>query len=284
MSEQQDPELDALVEALRGDIPSARDRDRVRRKLIAAGVAVSAGSALSGAAVASASATTASVGSTGAAGAGLSGASLGASVGAKLAGLSLSAKISVGVVALASASALSVYDAGERSSSGARKPVTEAVVVAAAPRAPSAHERVAMAPAAPAAEEPSSIEPSAIAAPTPAPPLAPPAAVAAPARLRGEARRAGVGTAQSAPAEPVLEAPLAAPTPEAPATAPLPSALRAEAELLERALAALHAGELESARRALSAHAERFPQGALRRERERANQQLTLLVATRTDR
>jgi len=197
---------------------------------------------------------------------------VGASVGAKLAGLSLSAKISAGVMVLASASALSVYDAGERSSSAARKPVTEAVVAAAPALAPAAH----------AAEEPASIEPSVIVAPAPAPI----AAVAAPARLRSEAPRVRVGTARSTPpaAEPVLEEPVVAPTPEGLASAPLPSALRAEAELLERALSALHAGELESARRALNAHAERFPQGALRRERERAHQQLNLLAATRTDR
>jgi hypothetical protein len=274
MSAQQDPDLDGLIEALRGDVPSERDRDRMRRKLIAAGIAVSAGSALSGAVVAKASAATASAGtSVGVAGASVAGAGVaGASVVAKLAGLSLSAKISAGALVLASASALSVYDAGERSSrSSAREPVTEAV--AAAP---------ALEPAAHVPEEPAAIEPSVVVTPAPAPI----AAVAAPARLRSQARRARPDTAQRAPlaAIPVHEEPLAAPTPRAPASAPLASALRAEAELLERALSALHAGELESARRALSAHAERFPQGALRRERERAHQQLTLLVATRTDR
>jgi hypothetical protein len=271
MSAQQDPELDALVDALRGDIPSERDRDRVRSKLIAAGVAVSVGSALSGAVVAKASAATASAGSSTAA-AGTGAGVVGASVAAKLAGLSLSAKISAGALVLASASALSVYDAGERSSrSSMRKPVTEAVVAAAPVLAPVAH----------AAEEPAVIEPSVIVAPAPAPI----AAVAAPAKLRSHSPRARIGTVRSAPpaVDPVQD-PLAAPTPEAPASASLPSALRAEAELLERALSALHAGELESARRALSAHAERFPQGALRRERERAHQQLNLLAAARTDR
>jgi hypothetical protein len=197
---------------------------------------------------------------------------MGASVSAKLAGLSLAAKVSAGVVVLASASALSVYDAGERSSrSSAGRHVAEAVV-AAAPL---------LAPAARAAKEPAPVEPSVIVAPAPAPIVA----VAAPARLRPEAPRARARTTPSAPptAEPVLDEPVA-PTPRAPASAPLPSALRAEAELLERALSALHAGELESARQALSAHAERFPHGALRRERERADQQLTLLAATRTDR
>jgi TolA-binding protein len=270
MSEQHDPELDALVDALRGDVPSERDRDRVRRKLIAAGVAVSAGSALSGAVVAKASAASASVGSTGATGAGAG--VVGAGLGAKLAALSLSAKISAGVVVLASASALSVYDAGERSSrSSARQPVTQAVVAAAPALAPTAH----------AAEEPAAIEPSVIVASAPAPI----AAVAAPARLRAEAPRARVATTRSAPpaVDPVPDE-LTVPTPQAPESAPLPSALRAEAELLERALSALHAGELQAARQALRAHAERFPQGALRRERERAHQQLTLLAATRTDR
>jgi hypothetical protein len=63
----------------------------------------------------------------------------------------------------------------------------------------------------------------------------------------------------------------------------LPSALRAEAELLERALSALHAGELKAARHALSQHAERFPRGALRPERERAEQHLTSLVDTQNE-
>jgi len=53
-----------------------------------------------------------------------------------------------------------------------------------------------------------------------------------------------------------------------------PSSLRAETELIERSLAALEAGEFEAARTALAAHAERFPHGLLKRERERTQRRL----------
>jgi hypothetical protein len=56
------------------------------------------------------------------------------------------------------------------------------------------------------------------------------------------------------------------------AAAPLlrrPSALRFESELIERALTALRARHHASARRLLAVHARRFPDGALRPERER---------------
>jgi hypothetical protein len=46
--------------------------------------------------------------------------------------------------------------------------------------------------------------------------------------------------------------------------------LRAETALMERALAAIKRGDVATARRELAAHAARFPDGHLKRERERA--------------
>jgi hypothetical protein len=46
--------------------------------------------------------------------------------------------------------------------------------------------------------------------------------------------------------------------------------LRAETALIERALAAIRAGDATRARALLAEHAERFPKGLLLRERERA--------------
>jgi hypothetical protein len=62
--------------------------------------------------------------------------------------------------------------------------------------------------------------------------------------------------------------------------APRVTVLREEAELLERALTALHDGDRAGADRWLAAHAERFPNGALRRERERARRHLERLATT----
>ena len=48
------------------------------------------------------------------------------------------------------------------------------------------------------------------------------------------------------------------------------STLREETELMDRALSALRSGDTANARELLRAHATRFPNGALVRERERA--------------
>jgi hypothetical protein len=64
----------------------------------------------------------------------------------------------------------------------------------------------------------------------------------------------------------------------------LQTSLRDEAELLERALAALHAGDRAGAQRWLGAHETRFPHGVLRRDRERARRHLEKLSAVVTSR
>src|SRR5690606_15138781 len=53
-----------------------------------------------------------------------------------------------------------------------------------------------------------------------------------------------------------------------------PSTLAAETALIERALAAIESGDIEAAELALRQHAERFPHGWLRRERQRAQDRL----------
>lgn len=53
-----------------------------------------------------------------------------------------------------------------------------------------------------------------------------------------------------------------------------PSTLAEETALIERALAAIEAGDLGRAQQTIDDHAQRFPQGELRRERMRAQQRL----------
>jgi hypothetical protein len=94
-------------------------------------------------------------------------------------------------------------------------------------------------------------------------------------------------TAPAAPAEGTTSAPNASSAPTSqpatpgptPATAAL-STLGEETALMDAALSALRAGELASAARYLQAHEQRFPNGLLRRERERARR--TLLERGRT--
>jgi hypothetical protein len=106
----------------------------------------------------------------------------------------------------------------------------------------------------------------------------------APAAL-ATARAAQAPASGAALAAPETPAPAAASVAPARATAtPAPSALRAEAELIERALAALHEGDQARADAWLAAHAARFPDGALRRERERARRRLTRLSDSTGDR
>ena len=78
--------------------------------------------------------------------------------------------------------------------------------------------------------------------------------------------------ATASPVVPVV----VAPEPERRST-PEASTLNEEAELLQRALAALHAGDRATAGRLLAAHEARFPNSVLMRERERARRHLEQL-------
>jgi hypothetical protein len=98
MSAPQPDQIAALVDALREDLPDACERERMRARLIAAGVALSGGVAASGAAsVAAAATTTASAGAA-------SGAQLG--LWPKLVSLSFAQKVGVAVVLVSAGAAL----------------------------------------------------------------------------------------------------------------------------------------------------------------------------------
>jgi hypothetical protein len=297
MSSQQ-PDLDALIAALQSDLPSERERTRMRARLLSAGIAVSA---VSAAPPAAASGSALSAGAA-------QGASASVGVGAKLAGLSLAAKLGWSAAVIASASALSLVPLQQESSAGhavtpsAKVPARAAVASAPAPTAaaapeptaaiaaqPIAHGALAAAVALPANELPAT---TAAPAQTTRPAL-PATAIEAttapvptmrralPGRPPSSPRRAsapspgGVGDAPAVSARPAPGA--------AAAEAPRVTVLREEAELLERALAALHDGDRAGADRWLAAHAARFPNGALRRERERAHRHLERLPTTATD-
>jgi hypothetical protein len=252
----QEPELDALIDALRSDVPSERERERLRARVLASGVGLSAAGAVTGtASVAEASA--ASVGALDAAGSAL---------GAKLAGMSLAGKLGWSAVVIASASALSL--APRWHASGDAEPPASTPAAHAASVQPRARVNAAVgvnADVRVAADVGMNAD------------VVVPAAVE-PARLRAlpTARPARV-----APNEAPTAVPAALPAaPEASASAavqpePPPqlkshaSTLRHESELIERALTALRTHRHARARRLLAVHAERFPDGALRRERER---------------
>jgi hypothetical protein len=98
---------------------------------------------------------------------------------------------------------------------------------------------------------------------------------------------APVVTALQPPAESVTSVPAASSAPASPAVTPRPtpaaaalSTLGEETALMDAALAALRAEDLTTAARYLRAHEQRFPNGLLRRERERARR--TLLERSRT--
>jgi hypothetical protein len=282
------PEFEALVEALRADVPSTADRERVRRRLLACGVAVSASVTASG---------------TAAAGIGGSASGSAAGVGAKaglltpLAGLSLAAKVGVASAVVAVSVAMPIMTARQHGSNAHRTQTTiaassshasrsgvsrtAAAVIAEPAPVPRANARAA---ASPPAEVSSAAMPMLAAPTTPV--------VARSTRVRARAAAAG------APAPRSAEPPLAAAAraipqsasedstattasdvstsqpPIALASLPAASALREEAELLERALSALRSGDRARARDALASHARRFAHGALEHERERIERRI----------
>lgn len=254
-----DPEIQALEEALRSDLPDERQAARLRARFAALTVA--------GAAMAASSSAAASTLGAKAAGAGWF-----ASATARVAALSWGAK-----VGLATAVSASVAAPAWILTSHA-EPSRDTVAVVATPKAKRAaktnvpsERRAVGAPSAPVVEtsgarEETSDEPSA-------------SAVAPTGPRRVEPRRA-------APA--VAIAPAAAPAPEAAAVSTAAAAptlavadgfqsvttLREETALVDQALAALRAGDLALARDRVQEHERRFPNGLLRRERERARAKL----------
>lgn len=237
-----EPEFEALVDALRGDLPSQADEQRVRRRLLAAGVGVAAGLVAPGAAAAA----TAS--------------SVPVALAHKLGALSWVTK--VGIAGLAVTAAVpAVRWAAEPSASA---------LVEAAPPAPRVQPAAARAPAlqrTPQTEAPlpgpgivperEPVENRNI--PVPLEPLATDVRRAAEPLPSTAAFPEDQGS--GAGVEDALR-----PRSETAA----PSTLRAETALIERALYALRIGDRDAARAALAEHARLFPNGLLARERERA--------------
>lgn len=228
-----------LEEALRGDLPTPDVEARVRRRLLAAGVAVGHGVA-----------TTTAVAS----GAGAAGAVV------KAAGLSWGLKL--GLAAFVAIPTVGLLVEGRHDDAkDAAAPVAAPQVAPPRPAAPVAPE-----PARPSlglAEDQAR-------APTPEP-AQPRTKAAAPAVVATPAE------AQPGPAHP-SQADFAAAAPDAPARAPqVGSTLAEETRLLDGAFAALAAGKLERARALVSEHETRFPAGLLLKERERAKTRLSEL-------
>jgi hypothetical protein len=228
---------DMLEEALRGDLPTPDVEARVRRRLLAAGVAVGNGVAAGTAG--------ASVAGSGAAG-----------VAVKAAGLSWGLKL--GLVALVGIPTVGLWLDGRAS----RSTAAPASVV---PRAqPAEAKRLPAADPTPA--PPSQVPPEA--APlVDAPRLQPRAAkaVAADASTRADARPSSAHPSQAdfAASEQLARAPQVS------------STLSEETRLLDAAFAALAAGNRAQAASLLQEHERRFPGGLLQKERERAKTRLT---------
>jgi hypothetical protein len=266
------PSDDPLIEALRSDLPSPEREAKLRRQLLAAGLAVAPGVVATTAGAATA-------------GAGTSGASM---VLAKLGALSWGAKLG-----LAAAVALPV--------------ASLPTLLGDQPKAPNVATPVALKPAATAEQREAPNAPNVPAHDTvaSAPPQAPPLAPAQPDdRAVMDVRAGERHSAPSALAQAGTTAtPIAAPAAMAqtvpsraafaseasalePAPAPVSttaaSTLPEETRLLDRAFRELQSGAYVHAAALLDEHAQRFPNGLLRLERERARTKLA--EAKRLDR
>lgn len=236
-----EPDIDSLIDALRSDLPQGERAARLRARLAAAGIVAGGVVAAPGTA------------------AGTSAAAAGAKASVVSKSLFTLGGSKLGVAAAVVTAAVSV-------------PVASYVVLDA--REPS-HSIPAPATGAPAAQRDQASE-----AARPNEPVVPQAApvepvTAAEPRARVNATSASPRTAPVAatPSRDERSAPAAAPSVAAfPAIGERSSqsTLREETELMDRALSALRAGETTRARELLGAHATRFPNGALVRERERA--------------
>jgi hypothetical protein len=231
-----DSEDTALEEALRDDLPSAETSARLRRRLLAAGLAIGNGAAAStAAAAAGASAGVASKGG------------LALSWGFKLGALAVVAIPSVGLLV------------ESQSEPQLAPPPSSVAAPAGKPRSP---ERATLPAEAPAPE---------LALAGEAEPVAPP--VARPARAESSERSLSAParhqSAAAAPSQVDFATIDAASVPSAAST------LAEETRLLDSAFAELSAGRATRARELVAEHQRRFPNGLLQKERERARARLT---------
>jgi hypothetical protein len=261
----EDPEMSSLVDALRADLPSERDAERVRARLAAAGVAVGAALMTD---VAAGSAAVKVATSTG----------IVADLSARFAALSWASK--AGVIAVVSASTVGTpVLVAKYSDAPSRTKSTQVVQArAAAPKvAPrsAAPETQAFALPTETAEVPSTVAPAETArrvSALPKPAVTIPIEPELPSAAPPSSQPSNTSSNQEAiKAFPEVENPASAPN--APQAA-VPSTLSAETLLIDGALAALRAGDLVMAQRFVDEHARRFPNGLLFRERERARTKL----------
>lgn len=239
-----------FVEALRGDFPTEREAARVRARLLGAGLIVtSAGVAAKAAA-----------GTLGKAGV-LQASAVKVSLASKLLALPVATKIVMGTtLAVAVATSVPVaMQAAERAPATARAPV--APPVTAAPAAAPASTPAVLARDVPELSSASGLDRAAATATRPV--TTAPTSTAA-----REPRRPREPDEAPSPVDSALAPAMQPPTQPA-------STLREETRVIEQALAALGRHDRQAARRLLAEHARRFPEGLLRRERERAFERLT---------
>jgi len=253
-----DDDDSVFEQALRADLPSMAEQNRLRQRLLAAGVA--AGTALGSTNVAAATQT-----------------SFGATALSKLSALSWPAKLGLSAVLAAPVAAVPLVYTPVR----AAELVSQVQTSAAAVHARSAAESLSRAQLLPQA---ASLSPSAAPTAVPQAKVEPGAAPQANLALRAATPSASdlpppamptsssVVDTRAASAEPAVAAFDSSASDEP--TARNGSTLAAETQLLDRAFAALAAGERNTASALVNEHARRFPNGLLRQERERARERL----------
>jgi hypothetical protein len=286
-------EINALIDSLRSELPQARDQQRVKARLLSAGI-IGASVATTGAAAA--------LGSSGAA----AGVGVGAELGllSKLAGLSLGAKLGAASLVVAAAVAIPVTSellSAEEDARSVPVPQAERRSVARGAESPASAAQPVEAEEAEAREAARALLEELDVATEGTKEVASGAELAAPAPQLGagvvgqspaspEASAKGLraqvatrppldgaqGSAELAPNPGEAVAAFSMPQEPSPNPATSASTLRAEAELIERALGALRAGDRATALAWLTEHARRFPQGQLARERQRALDHLNL--------
>jgi hypothetical protein len=228
-----------LEEALRGDLPSPGTEQRVRKRLLAAGIAVGNGVA----------AGTAAAGGAASAGAplGIAGKVLGASWGIKL-GL---------------AAAVAIPGLGLMLERAPARPPNVAVAARPTPSVPNA-----------APEERPRVKAEDMAAPNASNSAAPQPAAAPQRSQTGAPSDVVAGPAENAPPEPAQRAfaPFE-PAPQGRAT----STLAEETRLLDAAFAAIAGHDWARASELIRQHEDRYPSGLLTKERERAKVRLSEL-------
>lgn len=243
-----DTDAAAFLDSVRGlDEPTAKDRHRVRRRVLAAVAATGAASAAGGTAATAAAATGGAAGATGAIGS------------------TLAAKVWIGV-------AIGLVGAGVAGGVATLAPDDE-VVVAAEPAEPA--ESPDVVPEAPAADRASAPETEL------APEMPEPEPEPESERLGQTVPDAPAASRVPSTTRQIPE-PSAAPS-VAPSSEPVadPDTLAAELGLIRRAHAAANAGNHTEALRILGEHASRFPSGSLAVEREGARA-ISLCGAGRT--